>query len=272
MHPFVHAFTPAIDPPWETKSDYEIFQALGRGVSELAKGVLDTRTDVVMVPLQHDTPDELAVPGGVVRDWRTGEVELIPGVTAPKFVAVERDYTAIGAKMSALGPLVEKLGTLTKGVHMDPTPEVAVLARVNGVIPDGPAAGRPSLVTDVNACETILALSGTTNGRIAVDGFRDMEKRTGMRLADLAEDEERQADHLRRHPGPPGAGDHLPGVVRLRARRAALHRVRDQRRAAQAVAHADRSDALLPRPRLDERARGEPADLPPAAEHAPHLR
>ncbi len=26
MHPFVHAFTPAIDPPWETKSDYDIFR------------------------------------------------------------------------------------------------------------------------------------------------------------------------------------------------------------------------------------------------------
>ena len=30
MHPYVHAFTPAIDPPWETRSDYDIFQALGR--------------------------------------------------------------------------------------------------------------------------------------------------------------------------------------------------------------------------------------------------
>ena len=122
MHPYVHAFSPAIAPQWESKTDFEIFQALGRGVSELAKGVLDTRTDIVSVPLQHDTPDEACCPGGVVRDWRTGEVDLIPGVTAPKFVAVERDYTAIGAKMSALGPLVEKLGTLTKGVHMDPTP------------------------------------------------------------------------------------------------------------------------------------------------------
>ena len=190
MHPYVHAFTPAIDPPWETRSDWDIFQALGRGVSELARGLLDTRTDLVCVPLQHDTPDELAVPSGIVRDWKTGEVDLIPGQTAPRFVAVERDYTAIGAKMSSLGPLVEKLGTLTKGVKMDPTPEVAALAKINGVLPDGPAAGRPSLVTDVNACETILALSGTTNGRIAVDGFRDMEKRTGQRLADLAEEEE----------------------------------------------------------------------------------
>ena len=48
MHPFVHAFTPAIDPPWETKSDYDIFQALGRGVSELAPGhPRSTRKDLV---------------------------------------------------------------------------------------------------------------------------------------------------------------------------------------------------------------------------------
>ena len=190
MHPFVHAFTPAIDPPWETRSDYDIFQALGRGVSELAKGHLDTRRDLVAVPLIHDTPDELAVPGGVVRDWRTGEVDLIPGKTAPKFVVVERDYTALGAKMSALGPLMEKLGTMTKGVSVNPTPEVEALARINGVIPDGPAAGRPALVTAVNACETILALSGTTNGRVAVEGFRNVEKRTGTELADLALDDE----------------------------------------------------------------------------------
>ena len=42
MHPFVHAFTPAINPPWETKSDHDIFQALGRKVSDLAAGHLDS--------------------------------------------------------------------------------------------------------------------------------------------------------------------------------------------------------------------------------------
>jgi nitrate reductase alpha subunit len=190
MHPYVHAFSPAIDPPWETKTDYEIFQALGRKVSELAPGYLESVTDVVAVPLLHDTADEMALPGGVVRDWRKGEVPLIPGKTAPKFVTVERDYRTIGAKMSSLGPLVEKLGTLTKGVHVDPTIEVGILARVNGVIKDGPAAGRPSLVTDTNACEMILALSGTTNGRVAVAGFEFLEERTGRPLADLARDNE----------------------------------------------------------------------------------
>ncbi len=190
MHPFVHAFTPAIDPPWETKSDYDIFQELGRQVSHVARGHLGVRKDLVTVPLLHDTPDEMAVPGGVVQDWRTGEVDLIPGKTAPKFVVVKRDYTEIGAKMSALGPLAETLGMVTKGVAFSPVEEVRELGRINGVIPDGIAAGRPSLVTDVHACETILALSGTTNGRLAVEGFRFLEKRTGQTLADLALDNE----------------------------------------------------------------------------------
>ena len=38
MHPYVHAFTPAIDPPWETKSDYDIFNDLGRAVSDGRRG------------------------------------------------------------------------------------------------------------------------------------------------------------------------------------------------------------------------------------------
>ena len=34
MHPFVHAFTPAIDPPWEAKSDFEMFHLIARELSE----------------------------------------------------------------------------------------------------------------------------------------------------------------------------------------------------------------------------------------------
>ena len=33
----------------------------------------------------------------------------------------------------------------------------------------------------MHACETILALSGTSNGRVSVEGFRDLEKRTGQK-------------------------------------------------------------------------------------------
>ena len=38
-----------------------------------------------------------------------------------------------------------------------------------------------------HACEAILALSGTTNGRIALEGFRSLEERCGVPLASLAE-------------------------------------------------------------------------------------
>lgn len=190
MHPFVHAFTPAINPPWETKSDYDTFRELAELVSELTVGHVEKVTDLVAAPLLHDTADAMSVPHGTVKDWKSGDVEFIPGRTAPKFILVERDYTKIGAQWSALGPLMERLGTLTKGVKVDVTPEVERLARTNGVIARGHAAGRPSLALAQHACEAILALSGTTNGRVAVAGFRDMEARTGQRLADLALDNE----------------------------------------------------------------------------------
>ena len=41
----------------------------------------------------------MATPGGVVLDWKKGEVEPIPGVTMPKLVVVKRDYSQIGEKM-----------------------------------------------------------------------------------------------------------------------------------------------------------------------------
>ena len=190
MHPFVHAFTPAIKPPWETKTDYDIFQMLGREVAQLSHGHLDEREDLVVVPLIHDTPDAMANPSGIVADWKEGQIEPIPGVTMPKLIVVKRDYRQIGEKMGALGPLVDQLGTNTKGVPVSVLPEIELLRHSNGVISHGIAAGRPSLARDVDACETILALSGTTNGRVAVAGFRALELRTGQKLTDLALDNE----------------------------------------------------------------------------------
>ncbi|MBE9375702.1 nitrate reductase subunit alpha [Saccharopolyspora sp. HNM0983] len=190
MHPFVHAFTPAIAPPWETRSDFDAFHTIARRFSDLAAQHLGTREDLVAAPLTHDTPDELATPGGAVLDWARAEVEPIPGQTMPKLQVVERDYAAVADKMAALGPLVERLGVANKGWSAVPDQEVQLLARSNGTVRGGVADGRPSLARDVHACEAVLALSGTTNGRIAVAGFRDLEKRTGVQLADLAADNE----------------------------------------------------------------------------------
>ena len=190
MHPYVHAFSPAISPPWETKTDFEAFHRIARGFSWLAEKHLGVRQDIVAVPLMHDTADATAQPGGRVRDWKAGECEPIPGKTMPRLIVVERDYPAIGEKMAALGPLVERVGLTTKGVTVHPDAEVDYLRAVNGAISSGRAAGRPSLAKDTHAAEAILALSGTTNGRLATEGFRTLERRTGTALADLAAESE----------------------------------------------------------------------------------
>ena len=190
MHPFVHSFNPAIAPPWQTRTDWTAFQAIAEVFSRLAEKHLGVREDVVATPLLHDTPDELATPHGVVRDWKAGECEPVPGVTMPRLTVVRRDYTAIAAKMSALGPLADDLGATTKGITYRLEREVEYLKHKNGTVRGGPADGRPSLARDIHACEAILALSGTTNGHLATQGFRTLEQRTGTPLADLAAEHE----------------------------------------------------------------------------------
>ncbi|MFE3824824.1 nitrate reductase subunit alpha [Streptomyces sp. NPDC059092] len=163
MHPYVHAFSPAIDPPWQARTDFEIFHGLAAEVSRLAKGRLGIAHDLVATPLLHDTPGE-APP---------------EGPTGPRFTLVERDYTAIADKLAAYGPLPDELGMTVKGVTVQPDAERQWLAARCGTAAQGAAAGRPLLDTDIKLCEAILALSGTTNGRIAAEGFHRLAERCG---------------------------------------------------------------------------------------------
>jgi nitrate reductase alpha subunit len=175
MHPFVHAFSPAIDPPWETRTDFEAFHAIARRLSELARDHLGTRRDLVAVPLQHDTP---------------GETPRDPYDTRPVFQVVERDYTTIADKLASVGPLADSLGFTVKNVTYRLEEQVAALARSNGVMSHGAGAGRPAIETDQHLAEAILRFSGTTNGALAVQGFRTLEERVGKVLHDLAEGSE----------------------------------------------------------------------------------
>ncbi|PHV68478.1 nitrate reductase subunit alpha [Williamsia muralis] len=186
MHPFVHAFSPAIDPPWEAKSDFDLFHTLAEKFSALAKTHLGVRHDLVSVPMQHDTPGEIAQPHGRVMDWQGAPDPGTPGKNMPNFTVVERDYTAIADKLAAVGPLVDKLGFTVKNVTYDLAEQSEHLASVNGVMLGGAADGRPALDTDVKLAEAILTFSGTTNGAVAVDGFEKLQKRVGKRLDDLA--------------------------------------------------------------------------------------
>ncbi|MFD6101602.1 molybdopterin dinucleotide binding domain-containing protein, partial [Nocardia salmonicida] len=190
MHPFMNAFTPAIDPPWETRSDFDAFAAIARAFSTMAAVHLGTRSDVVLGTLQHDTPGAMAYPHGIQSNWRdTGEIP-VPGKTMGPLAVVERNYAAIAEKWAALGPLVEKAGLTTKGITLFPEQEVVELGRLHGVMNSGVAAGRPALETAEKMAETILMLSGTSNGRLAVAGFEELDRRTGRHMVELAEGSE----------------------------------------------------------------------------------
>jgi nitrate reductase alpha subunit len=186
MHPFVHSFNPAIAPPWQSKSDWETWKGIAKKFSELAKDRLGVRKDVVAKPLWHDTPEAMATVHGRVQDWKTGEVEPVPGKTLPVLVEVERDYGAIYDKMIAIGPLMEKVGMLTKGVAYNVEREIGQLRERFGTHRTGVAAGQPKMETDIQVAEAIMYLSGTCNGHLATHGFEFLEKRTGHELRDLS--------------------------------------------------------------------------------------
>ena len=190
MHPFIHSFNPAISPPWQTKSDWETWKAVAKKFSELAVEHLGTRKDVIAKPLWHDTPEAMATVHGEVKDWRAGECEPVPGRTMPVIAVAERDYTAIYDKMTTIGPLMEKVGMLTKGVAYEVKREMDILRGRNGVRRGGAGDGQPKVETDIQMADAMLHLAGVSNGHLATQGFRFLEKRTGTQLADLAAEHE----------------------------------------------------------------------------------
>jgi len=185
MHPFIHPLQAAVDPAYESKSDWEIFKAIANKAQEIAPEVLGQETDIVALPILHDTPAEIAQ--DQVKDWKKGECDLIPGKTAPNYIAVERDYTAIGDRFMALGPLMEKVGNGGKGISWNTEEEVKHLRDLNGVWDDGAAKGSARIVSDIDATEVVLMLAPETNGEVAVKSWQALSKVTGREHAHLAE-------------------------------------------------------------------------------------
>jgi len=181
MHPFIHPLSAAVDPVWQARSDWEIYKGFAKAFSEVCVGHLGVEKEVVLSPLMHDTPAELAQPFGV-QDWKKGECELIPGKTAPTIAVVERDYPATYERFTSLGPLMEKLGNGGKGIGWDTKTEVAQLAELNGT----DEAGRARIVSDIDACEVILQLAPETNGHVAVKAWDALSKFTGREHEHLA--------------------------------------------------------------------------------------
>jgi nitrate reductase alpha subunit len=189
MHSFINPMQAAVPPSWESKSDWDIFTALSKKVAEFAGSTVGEVEDVVMIPLTHDTPDELAQPS--VQDWWTGEVEAIPGKTMPKFKIVKRDYAKLYEQMTSLGTGVRKNGVAAHGLRIDVEEFYDELARkfpdVNSShFSNGDGPPRPSLVRAREVCEAILALDPASNGELAHRAFLAEEAKTGRPLTHLA--------------------------------------------------------------------------------------
>ncbi|CAM5701996.1 nitrate reductase (quinone) OS=Streptomyces tendae OX=1932 GN=GUR47_01500 PE=3 SV=1 [Streptomyces tendae] len=101
MHPYGARLSPAVSPPWQARTDFDTFKLLAEKLSELAEDHLGVRKDLVAAPLQHDTPGEIAQPGGVVRDWRRGECDPEPGRTMRTWWSATTRRSARSSRRSA---------------------------------------------------------------------------------------------------------------------------------------------------------------------------
>jgi nitrate reductase alpha subunit len=82
MHPFIHPLSQAVDPVWESKSDWEIYKGDCQKILRNCARSLGVEEDVVLTPILHDTPGEMAQPFDV-EDWGKGQTLPIPGKTMP---------------------------------------------------------------------------------------------------------------------------------------------------------------------------------------------
>ena len=185
LHSFIHPLQQVVPPCWESKSDWDIFKSIAQRVSQLAhKHLPEPVTDVVAVPLLHDTPDELAQRD--IKDWAKGECEPIPAKTMPKFVIVERDYRNLYRRFISFGPLVRKAGIGMHGINWSVDDIYEKLLREHPTV-EWNNDKYLSLDKDIDAANVILHFAPETNGEVAIRAFEVEEEKTGVPLKDLAQ-------------------------------------------------------------------------------------
>jgi nitrate reductase alpha subunit len=185
MHSFIHPLSAAVPPCWESKSDWQIFRTIAKKFSELAaRHFPEPVEDLVASPLAHDSAAEIAQPQ--MKSWMRGQVEAIPGKTMPNLKVVTRDYKNLYNEFISFGPQVRANGLNAHGTSyaIDDFYDEALRTRAL-VHWDGKQY--PSLFEDEQVCDTILRFASVTNGELAYRSYRNMEEKTGLPLAQLAE-------------------------------------------------------------------------------------
>jgi len=112
-------------------------------------------------------------------------VEAIPGKTMPGLKVVTRNYRDLHRQYISLGPLVRDNGLGAHGTHYRCEDYYDELAERRSVRWNGKTY--PSIESDVDACNAVLALATVTNGELAYRSYKNMEEKVGLPLAHLAE-------------------------------------------------------------------------------------
>jgi nitrate reductase alpha subunit len=186
MHTFIHPLQPAVPPCWESKSDWDIFKGIAKKTADLAKRYLpDPVKDLVVSPLLHDTPAEIAQP--TVKDWLQGECEPIPGKTMPNMKVVERDYPNLYNKFVSLGPVFRNNGLAVHGTHYDVADEYDRYVASHAT-ETWEGKTYPSLKEGLNVCQAILNFAAETNGELAFRAYESESHKTGINHSHLARD------------------------------------------------------------------------------------
>jgi nitrate reductase / nitrite oxidoreductase, alpha subunit len=183
MHSFIHPLSEAVAPAWESKSDWDLFRGIAEKTAELSERHFpEPIDDIVMTPLSHDSPDEIAQEN--ILDWAAGECEAIPGKTMPRMTIVKRDYQALFKRFTSLGESARKLAA--HGIQMDVSEQYDELLETS---PTETFDGKtyPSLRRAEYGADVILHMAPETNGAVAVKGYKFLEGKTGLDLVGLAE-------------------------------------------------------------------------------------
>jgi nitrate reductase alpha subunit len=185
MHCFLHPLQKAVPPCWESKSDWQIFRELAEATQEIAaQSMPGPIQDLVVTPLLHDTPAEVAQPK--VKDWAKGECEPVPGQTMPNVAVVERDYAHLYDRFISVGPKFRDMGLGVHGTKY-PVDDLYDEWLTNQPVESWEGKTYPSLRDDRSVCEVILRFAAETNGELAWRAFHSESVKTGRDHTHLAD-------------------------------------------------------------------------------------
>ncbi len=266
MHPFIHPFNPAVDPPWEARTNWDQFKTIAAKFSELAAVHLREaqrsggRPAAARQPRRDRAGRGAGLAQGRVRagarqdhaqpDGRLPRLrQRLPHDDGPGAAGRPAGGGLQGDHVDGRGGIRRAQGDARHGGRSRGEPGDAVPR-------DRPAGGRD----DPHARSRDQRSHGDEVVEAAGEAHRAFpqppERRPPQRKV-----------RLRRPDGPAAQDHHVPGLERNRVRRTALLALRDQHRRESALPDADRPGPLLPGPPVDAALRRGAPGVPPARGH-----